>query len=150
MCLVVSMSNIELDLLHHHSHSIEAHPGVDALCGQVTHDVVRLVLDVLHEDEVPDLEEAILSTSDRPAGRSELISLVPEDLRGRPTGAGNSHLPEVVLAPPLHPSVGHPDHVDPDLGGLVVGLVDGVPEAFRIETETLGARTRRPRGWRFP
>src|SRR5690606_22049728 len=36
---------------------LQAHAGVDVLGGKVAHDVVRLVLDELHEHQVPDLDE---------------------------------------------------------------------------------------------
>ena len=65
--------------LQHHSYPLEAHAGIDALGRQVSHDVVGLVLHVLHEDEVPDLDEAFLVHGGSSVG-SVLRASVIEDL----------------------------------------------------------------------
>ena len=48
------------DVLQHHGDALQAGPGVDVLPGELTDDFRVLVAFVLHEDEVPDLEEALL------------------------------------------------------------------------------------------
>ena len=42
-------------------------------------------------------------------------------------------------------SIGHADRVVPDLLGLVVGDVDGDPDAVAVEAEHLGDELPRPR-----
>ena len=51
----------------------------------------------LHEDEVPDLDEAV-AVGIRAAGRAarNLVAVVVEDLRAGAAGAGIAHRPEIV------------------------------------------------------
>ena len=66
--------------LEENGHTLEAHAGVDRLGREISNDVVGLILDVLHENEVPELHEAFLVDDRAPIG-SVLGSLVVEDLR---------------------------------------------------------------------
>src|SRR5205085_1699149 len=84
---------------------LHAHPGVDVLGRQRLEDrEVTLARAggwsplVLHEDQVPDLQEAIL-IDDRPAGAAEVRATVDIDLRAGPAWAGHAHGPEVVIHP---------------------------------------------------
>ena len=67
--------------LEDHGEPLEPETGVDVLRRQVPDDVVRLVLDVLHEHEVPDLDEALFATTDRTAVLAVLGAAIVEDLR---------------------------------------------------------------------
>src|SRR6185437_2861365 len=49
---------IVVDALEHRGDALQAHPGVDALLRQLGYDLARRLL-ILHEDEVPDLDEAV-------------------------------------------------------------------------------------------
>ena len=75
-------------VLQHRRHPIQTHPGVDALGRQIADHVIWLVLDVLHEDEIPDLHEAVLIADRRTAALPELGPLVEEDLELGPQGPG--------------------------------------------------------------
>ena len=80
---------------------LQTHAGVDVLLRQRPDDVeVRLAPDraelVLHEDEVPDLQVAVLGGEVTLSG-AVLRAAVVEDLRTRATRSGNAHRP-VVLA----------------------------------------------------
>jgi len=57
-------------------HPLEAHPGIDVLLGQRVERLVGLPV-VLHEDEVPDLEEPVAVAAYR-AGRRPAADLRPE------------------------------------------------------------------------
>ena len=117
---------------------LEARAGVDVLLRQVAEVAVGLP-QVLGEDEVPDLDVALLGLGvGRAAVGPQLGSVVPEDLRGRPTGAGLPHLPEVVGPHALDALAGEADAVGPDLLGLVVALVDRHPDAVGVQLEHLG------------
>src|SRR5665811_744715 len=84
--------------LKDHRHALEAHTGVDALRRQVTDDVIRTILNILHEHEIPDLDETLL-VNGRAALDSVLGTAIVEDLRARSGRARHTHLPEVVVAP---------------------------------------------------
>jgi hypothetical protein len=118
----------------------EAGAGVDVLLGQVgERPVLRPV--VLHEDEVPELDVALLAAAGRPALFTEYRAPVVVQLGARPARPGGAHGPEVVgLAAPLDPLPGHADLVGPDLDRLVVGFEDGHPDAFGIELEDRGGQ----------
>src|SRR5205807_3123138 len=90
---------------------------------------------VLHENEVPDLEVALL-IGDRTAFAPVFGTAVEVDLAARPAGTGHAHVPVVVrLAPSLHAFRWQPDRAGPDVERLVVIVVDSRPEAIRVEAE---------------
>src|SRR3546814_5423678 len=79
--------------LQHGGEALEAHAGVDRRPRQVA---PRLLVDLLelHEDEVPDLDEAV-AVLVRAARRtaSDVGAVIVEDLRAGPAGAGVTHSP---------------------------------------------------------
>jgi hypothetical protein len=82
--------------LQHRRDALEAHPGVDRRARQVDPLLGRHLL-VLHEDEVPDLDEAVavlIGAARGPAGDAR--PMIEEDLRARSAGAGIAHRPEIV------------------------------------------------------
>ena len=96
---------------------------------------------VLHEDEVPDLEVAVL-VGDRAALAAVLRAAVVVDLAAGAAGPGDAHVPVVVgHAAALDALLGHADDLLPELDGLVVVLVDGRPRAC----PRAGRSRRRPR-----
>jgi hypothetical protein len=82
--------------LQHGGDALEAHAGVDRGARQRHAGAGRPLL-VLHEDEVPDLDEPIavlVGAARRPAGN--LRAVVVEDLRTRAARSGVAHAPEIV------------------------------------------------------
>ena len=71
---------IVVDALKHRGDALEAHAGVDALLRQLGDDLARRLL-ILHEDEVPDLDEAIavLVRAARRTAR-DVIAMIVENL----------------------------------------------------------------------
>ena len=142
-----------VDALEQGRHPLEAHAGVDVLLRQLASDVeVVLGADgrqlVLHEDEVPELQVAVL-VDGRAALAAVLGAAVEVELAARATGAGNPHVPVVVeLAAAGDPLRGHADGPVPQLVGLVVVLVDGGPDLVGVEavaTLALGRGDQLPR-----
>ena len=130
-----------VDALQDAGHALDAHAGVDVLLGQRAQDLVVVLAapgtaDVLHEDEIPDLDVAVL-VGLRPALDAVLGSAVVEDLRARPAGTRDAHRPVVVLHAPSLDALGrHADLVAPDGLGLVVVEIDRRPQLLRVDTET--------------
>ncbi|MNI25030.1 hypothetical protein D3C73_786680 [compost metagenome] len=91
----VSVENALL-ALQHAGHTLEAHAGIDRRTRQ-QRALARCGLLELHEDEVPEFEEAIAILFRR-AGRTapDVFALVDEDFRARTAGTGIAHLPEIV------------------------------------------------------
>ena len=122
-------------------HALQPHAGVDVLGGQVADDRVPLLggtvaAHVLHEDEVPDLEVAVL-VDDRATLAPELGAAIVVDLRTGAARARNAHGPEVVgLSAALDPVERQPDLLVPDVHGLVVVQIDSGPQAVRVEAVT--------------
>src|SRR5674476_1208380 len=117
--------------------ALQTHAGVDVLARQrASH--VEVILRAYRgkllglEHEVPDLQEPVL-IDDRASVRTELRATVDVDLRARPAGSGDSHVPVVVLEPAaLDAMVGDAD-ATPVRRGLVVVEVDGHPDGVRVE-----------------
>ena len=87
---------IVVDALQDGGDALQPHAGVDRRARQVDA-VARRDLLVLHEDEVPDLDEAIailVGAAGRAAGN--VLAVIVEDLRARAARAGVAHLPEIV------------------------------------------------------
>ena len=84
--------------LQHRGDAFEPHAGVDRGPRQVDA-LAALELLVLHEDEIPDLDEAVAVGIGR-AGRAagDVVAVVVEDFRARTAGAGVAHRPEIVAA----------------------------------------------------
>ena len=132
----------DVDLVHvrlvleQEGDAFEAHAGVDVLLRQRAADVeVLLAADraelLLHEDEVPDLEVAVLERGRhlQPGRRLELAvgpvrrAPVVEDLGAGPTGTGHAHRPVVLLLAELDDAVlGQPGDLHPE--GQRLGVVD--------------------------
>jgi hypothetical protein len=106
---------------------------------------------VLHEHEVPVLEEALGVVSRAVVLGPELRAAVEVELGAGAAGAGRPRLPEVVgAAEPDDPLVGHADRA-PALDRLLIGaepqlLVaaeDADPDALRVEAEPVGGELER-------
>ena len=99
-----------------------------------------LVLLELHEDEVPDLDEAVavlVRAARRAAGDRRAV--VVEDLRAGAAGAGRAHHPEVVGGGDADdPLVGQAGDLLPEVGGVVVVVVDGDEELVLRQAEVAG------------
>jgi hypothetical protein len=90
---------------------------------------------ILHEDEVPDLDVAVVVRRRSPVDAVRGPA-VEEDLRAGTGRTGLTRRPVVgVLAQSLDAVVGKPGDASPDLARLVVVLVDGDPEVLRFEPQ---------------
>ena len=117
---------------------LQPHAGVDRLHVQRPHGAV-LELFVLHEDDVPDLDEsvAVFIWAARRA-TPDVIPVIVENLGAGATGTGRPHLPEIVGGRDADdPAFRHAD-LFPDLERLVIGVVDRDVETLRGNAELLG------------
>ena len=119
--------------------ALEPHAGVDRRARQHAALVLRHLL-VLHEDEVPELQEPV-AVLVRAAGRAagERVALVVEDLRAGPARPGLAHRPEIVRrrdADDLR--LGQAGDLLPESEGLVVVVVDGDEKLLDRQLEGLG------------
>ncbi len=118
--------------------ALDAHAGVDVLLrqGADRREVVLrrpVTADVLHEDQVPDLQVAVLvglRAAVAPVGGAA----VEVDLRAGAAGTGHAHVPVVVLAAAaLDAVLGQAGDLAPELERLVVVAVDGGPEPVGVD-----------------
>jgi hypothetical protein len=130
--------------LQEHRHALHPAAGVDVLRGQRRERAVVAAIE-LHEDEVPELQEAI-AVAARPAlgpAAAEAQSAVVVELRARTTRPRGPRLPEVVLAE-RHDPARRDALLDPEIPRDVVGahlaiaLVDRRPEVLGIQPERAG------------
>ena len=95
---------------------------------------------VLHEDEVPHLDEAV-AIGIRRAGRTagNALAVIVEDLRARPARAGIAHLPEIVGAGDAHDAaLRQAGNLAPQVKGLIVVDIDGRDQLLRRQPELPG------------
>ena len=129
-----------VDALQDDRHPLQAHPGVDVPRRQLALDIeVVLAADraeqVLHENEVPDLQVAVLVRL-RAALAPVLGAAVVVDLRAGATRSGDTHVPVVVIeAAALDAALRQAHRVPPDLRSLIVVEVDGGPQALLREAK---------------
>src|SRR5690606_19271561 len=106
--------------------ALEAHAGVDRGLGKLDALAAFECL-VLHEDEIPDLDEAVtvsIRRARRPAGN--LRAVIEEDLGAWTAWAGITHRPEIIRRRDADDFlVGKARQLLPDAEGLVVGVIDG-------------------------
>ena len=107
---------------------------------------------VLHEHEVPELDEAVAVAVGPAVGpaAAELGAAVVVELGARPARPDRAGLPEVVAAEPQDPLRRHAD-AQPQLDRLLVGrhlrvaAVDGRPQPVGVEPEAVGRGDELPR-----
>ncbi len=129
--------------LQHGGDALQAHAGVDRGLGQLDALAARQLLE-LHEDEVPDLDEAVAVRVNGPwrAAFDALLAvriMVVENLRARSARSRFAHRPEVVGRRDAYDAVvGEAGELLPDAEGVVVVVVDGDHQAFLVEAVVLG------------
>ncbi len=125
--------------LQHGRHALKSHAGIDRGTRKVDALFLRQLL-ILHEDEVPDLDEAVAVFLRRAGGAApDLIAVIVEDLRTGTARAGIAHRPEIIAgrnADDLF--VRKPGDLLPEVEGFVVRVIDGHQQALGVETEFLG------------
>ena len=130
---------IVVGALHHRGDALEPHAGVDRGPRQVEALAGGQLL-VLHEHQVPDLDETV-AVGFRTAGRAagNVVAVVVEDFRARPARAGFAHGPEIVVAGDAQDLfVGQPGDLLPQLEGVVVVDIDGDQQPLGRNREFLG------------
>ncbi len=125
--------------LQHRGDALEPHAGVDRGPRQIDA-LAALELLVLHEDEIPDLDEAVafrVRRARRPAG--DLVAVVVEDFRARPARPGVAHRPEVVGAGDAQDlALGQAGDLFGQLEGIVVVDIDGEQQLVLGQAVVLG------------
>src|SRR5205807_1397756 len=107
--------------------------------------VLARLLVVLHEDEVPVLQEALVLATGQVPGRPVVGPAVEVELRARPAGAARPRLPEVLRPGALDDPLARDPDLHPAVDRLLVGaepelLVaceDRHPDVLRAEAEHL-------------
>ena len=114
--------------------------GVDRRARQRITRCRRLDLLELHEDEIPEFEEAVAILF-RAAGRAapDMLAAVDENLRARPARTGVAHLPEIVRGRDADDAVfGEARNLLPEPERLVVVVIDGDEQLVLLQPELLG------------
>ena len=128
-----------LDALQDAGHALQPHAGVDRGTRQRHALLLRHLLE-LHEDEVPEFEEAVAVLL-RAARRSapDVLAAVDEDLRARAARTGIAHRPEIVRGRDADDAVvGEARDLLPETERLVVVVVDGDEQLVLLQPEFLG------------
>ena len=130
---------IVVGALQHRGDALQPHAGVDRRPRQLDAGAAGLLL-VLHEDEIPDLDEAVAVGFGR-AGRAagNVVAVVVEDFRARAARAGVAHGPEIVRRRDADDApVRQAGDLLPQVEGLVVVGIDGDGQPLRRQAEFLG------------
>ena len=125
-------------------HPVEAEAGVDVLLRQRRERPDR-VLVVLHEDEVPVLQEALVLAARQVVGLAPLHAAVEVELRARAARPGRPRLPEVLRARAGDDPLARDADREPRLDRLLVepeaerlvALEDRDPDVLGLEAEAL-------------
>ena len=128
-----------VDALQDRGHSFQPHAGVDRGTRQRHAFILRHLFE-LHEDEVPEFQEAV-AVLFRAAGRTapDVFAAVDENLRAGSARAGIAHRPEIVRCRDADDAVfGEARDLLPVTGGLVVGMVDGDEQLVLLQPELPG------------
>ena len=123
--------------LQHRGHPLQAGTGVDAGLRQGGELALHVAIK-LHENQVPDLDVAVVASGGAPQVVADSGAVIVMNLRARATRTGIPHLPEVLLRPELLNAVrGNALIVAPQLERLVILLVHRHPEALRVDAELI-------------
>ncbi len=125
-------------MLQHRGDALQAHTGIHAWRRQWQQSAIGLTVE-LHEHVVPYLDKTVavfIRRTRRTSGN--MRTMVEEDFGTRTTGAGISHLPEVVrsvrrafIVANTYDSIGRQTNfVMPDIVGLVIGVINGNQQLF--------------------
>ena len=130
---------IVMGALQHSGDALQPHAGVDRRAREIGAATVLTLL-VLHEDEIPDLDEAI-AIGIRAAGRAapKLGTVIVKDLRAGPARTRVAHGPEIVAAGDAQDlAVGKARDLAPECSRLIVIGEDGDQQPLLVESEILG------------
>ncbi len=130
---------IVVHALQHGGDALEPHAGVDGRLRQVLAHAARELL-VLHEDEIPDLDEAVAVFIGR-AGRAagDVIAVIVENLGAGAARAGLAHGPEIVRGRDADDARFRESRdLAPEVERLVVLGIDGREQAILAEAVILG------------
>ena len=129
---------IAVHTLQNGGHALQPHASIDAGRGQAS-DAAIFMHFKLHEDVVPDFDEAV-AVLIRAAGRAagDVRTVVVKDFAARAAGAGIGHHPEVVafvfvalvVADANHALGRQADDFRPNVIGFVVLVIDGGKQAL--------------------
>ena len=130
---------IVVDALQHRRDPLQPHAGVDRRLGQRRARAVGRLVE-LHEDEVPDLDEAIailIRAARRATG--DMVAMIEKDLRARPARPGVPHRPEIVVGGDADDALlGEPRNPLPQIERFVIGVIDGDGQPVRVDPPFLG------------
>ena len=130
-----------LNTLQQHGKTLNAQTGIDVLLRQITQNLEVILTDalatlVLHEHKVPNLNVTVV-VSRRAAFLTVRGATVVEDLRVGACGAGLTGGPVVFLHAHTLNTLSREAHlVVPNVESLIVTLINGDPQALRIQAET--------------
>jgi hypothetical protein len=128
-----------VDALQHAGDALQPHAGVDRGLRQLLAAPIGELL-VLHEDEIPEFEEAIailVGRTRRPA--PDVVAAVDEDFRTWTARPGVAHGPEIVAGGDADDLVvAEARDLLPKRGRLVIVVIDGDEQLVLRQAEILG------------
>ena len=130
---------IVVHALQHRGNALQSHAGIDRRTRQ-RHALLLRHLLVLHEDEVPDLDEPV-AVFIRAAGRTarNAFAVIVEYLGARTARARVPHGPEIVAGRNADdPAIRQAGDLLPVMRRLVIGVIDRDQQPARIQPELPG------------
>ena len=121
--------------------ALQPHPGIDGGLRQVAARAAGDLV-VLHEHQVPDLDEAVavlIGRSRRTAGH--VGAVIVEDFRAWPAGSGLAHGPEIIGTRYADDArIGQSGDLLPQGPGFVIAVIDGDHQAVLGQTQLVGQK----------
>src|ERR1700761_6271829 len=128
-----------VDALEDSGHPLQTHAGVDRRARQRLAALLRHLFE-LHEDQVPEFEEAIPHLLWAPRGSTpDMLAAVDEDFRTRAARAGIAHRPEIVRSRNADDAiVREAGDLLPIARRLIIVVVNGDEQLVLLQPEILG------------
>ncbi len=129
---------VGMDPLQHRRDTLQAHTGIHAGLGQRLQLAILLAV-VLHEHQVPDLNVAIQILALEPWWTAGHIRpVIVENFRAGTTGAGVTHLPEIIFVQAGETLGADAHFLQPDIRRFIIGHMHGDPEALFRQAQGAG------------
>ena len=130
---------IVMHALQHSRRALQPHAGIDRGLGQFSDDL-GFFLPILHENQVPDLDETVTIFLRRAGWAApDMIAMIVEQFAARAAGAIVAHRPEIVLGGDTDDAVFRKTgNLAPQIISLIVIMIDGGRQPGGVDAPFLG------------
>ena len=123
--------------LQQRANPLKPHTGVDRLHVERPHRTILELL-VLHENDIPDLNEPVAVLLRRARRTTpDMVAVIIEDFGARPARPRGTHLPEIVRRRDANDPIFRHADLFPDFKGFIVGVIDGRQKTTFVDPKVI-------------